>query len=203
MAAAGQRGRRGERLSPRRSGKRGWPDDHGRDPNPDRDHSAAAGRVPAGRHRPAVLAQHPPDATGLYSRHHSRDLGHPAQMSSRSTEYLGPVSDARAVQRLERLARLLDSEFRVPGTRFRFGLDGLVGFIPGIGDAAGLAISSYIVVEAWRLGAPSPILLRMIANLVVDGAVGAVPIAGDLFDIAWKANKRNMNLLLGLVRKRP
>jgi len=124
-------------------------------------------------------------------------------MSSRSTEYLGPVSDARAVQRLERLARLLDSEFRVPGTRFRFGLDGLVGFIPGIGDAAGLAISSYIVVEAWRLGAPSPILLRMIANLVVDGAVGAVPIAGDLFDIAWKANKRNMNLLLGLVRKRP
>jgi hypothetical protein len=124
-------------------------------------------------------------------------------MSSRSTEYLGPVSDARAVQRLERLARLLDSEFRVPGTRFRFGLDGLVGFIPGIGDAAGLAISSYIVVEAWRLGAPSPILLRMIANLVVDGAVGAVPIAGDLFDIAWKANKRNMNLLLGHVRKRP
>ena len=124
-------------------------------------------------------------------------------MSSRSTEYLGPVSDARAVQRLERLARLLDSEFRVPGTRFRFGLDGLVGFIPGIGDAAGLAISSYIVVEAWRLGAPSPILLRMIANLVVDGAVGAVPISGDLFDIAWKANKRNMNLLLGHVRKRP
>ncbi|HEX6102400.1 MAG TPA: DUF4112 domain-containing protein [Alphaproteobacteria bacterium] len=124
-------------------------------------------------------------------------------MSSRSTEYLGPVPDSRAVQRLERLARLLDSEFRVPGTRFRFGLDGLVGFIPGIGDAAGLAISSYIVLEAWRLGAPPPILLRMVANLVVDGAVGAVPIAGDLFDMAWKANKRNMNLLLGHVRKRP
>ena len=124
-------------------------------------------------------------------------------MSSRSTEYLGPVPDARAVQRLERLARLLDSEFRLPGTRFRFGLDGLVGFIPGIGDAAGLAISSYIVLEAWRLGAPPPILMRMIGNLVVDGAVGAVPIAGDLFDMAWKANKRNMNLLLGHVRRRP
>jgi hypothetical protein len=123
-------------------------------------------------------------------------------MSTRSTEYLGPVSEDRAIQRLERLARLLDSEFRVPGTGFRFGLDGLVGFVPGIGDAAGLAISSYIVVEAWRLGAPNSILLRMIANLVVDGAVGSVPIAGDLFDMAWKANKRNMNLLMGHVRKR-
>lgn len=124
-------------------------------------------------------------------------------MSSRSTEYLGPVPDARAVQRLERLAKLLDSEFRVPGTRFRFGVDGLIGLLPGVGDAAGLAISSYIVVEAWRLGAPAPIVMRMIANLVVDSAVGAVPIAGDLFDMAWKANKRNVNLLLGHVRRRP
>ena len=124
-------------------------------------------------------------------------------MSSRSTEYLGPVPDARAVQRLERLAKLLDSEFRVPGTRFRFGVDGLVGLLPGIGDAAGLAISSYIVMEAWRLGAPAPIVMRMIANLVVDTAVGSVPIAGDLFDMAWKANKRNVNLLLGHVRRRP
>ena len=124
-------------------------------------------------------------------------------MSSRSAEYLGPVPDTRALQRLERLARLLDSEFRVPGTRFRFGLDGLVGLLPGVGDAAGLAISSYIVLEAWRLGAPAHILVRMIANLVVDSAVGSVPIAGDLFDMAWKANSRNMNLLLGHVRKRP
>jgi hypothetical protein len=124
-------------------------------------------------------------------------------MSTRSTEYVDPVREDRAVQRLERLAKLLDSEFRVPGTGFRFGVDGLIGFVPGIGDAAGLAISSYIVLEAWRLGAPNSILLRMIANLVVDGAVGSVPIAGDLFDMAWKANKRNMNLLLGHVRKRP
>jgi hypothetical protein len=124
-------------------------------------------------------------------------------MSTRSTEYAGAVHDFRTVQRLERLAKLLDSEFRVPGTRFRFGLDGLMGLVPGVGDAAGLAISSYIVLEAWRLGAPPPILMRMIANLVLDSAVGAVPIAGDLFDMAWKANKRNMNLLMRHVRRGP
>ena len=124
-------------------------------------------------------------------------------MSTRSTEFGGAVHDFRTVQRLERLATLLDSEFRVPGTRFRFGVDGLVGLVPGIGDAAGLAISSYIVLEAWRLGAPPPILMRMVANLALDSVVGSVPIAGDLFDMAWKANKRNMNLLLGHVRKRP
>jgi hypothetical protein len=124
-------------------------------------------------------------------------------MSTRSTEYAGAVHDFRTVQRLERLAKLLDSEFRVPGTRFRFGLDGLMGLVPGVGDAAGLAISSYIVLEAWRLGAPPPILMRMIANLMLDSAVGAVPIAGDLFDMAWKANKRNMNLLMRHVRRGP
>ncbi len=117
-------------------------------------------------------------------------------MSARSAEFSALVSDAQALRRLERIARLLDSEFRLPGTRFRFGLDGLIGLVPGIGDAAGFAISSYIVLEAWRLGAPAPILMRMIANLVVDGAVGSIPVAGDLFDLAWKANKRNLNLLL-------
>jgi hypothetical protein len=97
---------------------------------------------------------------------------------------------------LERLARLLDSEFRVPGTRFRFGVDGLIGLAPGVGDAIGLALSSYIVMEAWRMGVPPQILVRMIANIVVDSAVGAVPIAGDLFDFVWKANRRNVDLLL-------
>ncbi len=112
------------------------------------------------------------------------------------------ASNDRTLRRLERLARLLDSEFRVPATKMRFGLDGLIGLAPGIGDAAGLALSSYIILEAWRIGAPAPILLRMIANVVVDGAVGSVPIAGDLFDVVWKANRRNMELLLGHARGR-
>ena len=117
-------------------------------------------------------------------------------MSSRSAGRSFAASEARAIRRVERLARLLDSEFRIPGTRFRFGIDGLIGLAPGIGDAAGLALSSYIVLEAWRLGTPPPILVRMIANLALDGAVGTVPVVGDLFDIAWKANRRNLDLLL-------
>jgi hypothetical protein len=117
-------------------------------------------------------------------------------MTARSNEYASVVSRARTLRRLERLARLLDSAFAIPGTRFRFGLDGVIGLAPGVGDAVGIALSSYIVVEAWRMGVPPQILMRMIANIVVDGAIGAVPIAGDLFDFVWKANRRNIDLLL-------
>src|SRR6185295_404160 len=117
-------------------------------------------------------------------------------MSARANEYASVASRAHTLRRLERLARLLDSEFRVPGTRFRFGVDGLIGLAPGVGDAIGLALSAYIVMEAWRLGVPPHFLVRMIANIVVESAVGAVPIAGDLFDFVWKANRRNVDLLL-------
>jgi Domain of unknown function (DUF4112) len=117
-------------------------------------------------------------------------------MTARSNEYVSFASRARTLRRLERLARLLDSEFRILGTGIRFGLDGVIGLAPGIGDAVGFALSSYIVMEAWRMGTPPQILLRMIANIVVDSAVGAVPIAGDLFDFVWKANRRNIDLLL-------
>lgn len=117
-------------------------------------------------------------------------------MTARSNEYASVVSRARTLRRLERLARLLDSAFAIPGTRFQFGLDGVIGLAPGVGDAVGIALSSYIVVEAWRMGVPPQILMRMIANIVVDGAIGAVPIAGDLFDFVWKANRRNIDLLL-------
>lgn len=117
-------------------------------------------------------------------------------MSARTSEYVSVASRDRTLRRLERLARLLDSEFRVPGIRFRFGLDGLIGLAPGVGDAVGLALSSYIVMEAWRMGVPPQVLVRMIANILIDSAVGAVPVAGDLFDFVWKANRRNIDLLL-------
>jgi hypothetical protein len=114
---------------------------------------------------------------------------------------IGTIASAeRTLRRLERLARLLDSQFRIPGTGIRFGLDGLIGLAPGVGDAIGLALSAYIVMEAWRLGLPAPIITRMIANLAVDTAVGSVPVVGDLFDIAWKANRRNMDLIRRHVR---
>ncbi len=97
--------------------------------------------------------------------------------------------------RLRRLAWLLDSAVRLPGLKFRVGLDALLGLVPGLGDAAGVVLSGYIVLRSWRLGAPRSVLLRMALNVVVEGVVGAVPLLGDLFDAAWKANMRNVALL--------
>jgi branched-subunit amino acid ABC-type transport system permease component len=99
------------------------------------------------------------------------------------------------LRRLGRLAWLLDSAFVLPGTRFRFGLDALIGLIPGLGDALGVVISSYIIREAARVGAPPSVLARMAFNVALEGIVGLVPIAGDVFDAAWKANQRNVALL--------
>jgi hypothetical protein len=102
---------------------------------------------------------------------------------------------AAAERRLERLAVLLDAQFVLPGTGFRFGVDGLLGLVPGVGDAIGAGLSAWLIIEAQRLGAPKPLLARMVANLALDAAVGAVPVLGDLFDVAFKANLRNMRLL--------
>lgn len=97
--------------------------------------------------------------------------------------------------RVRFLSRLLDEQFRIPGTRYRIGLDGILGLIPGVGDVAGMLLSTYILYEAIKLGVPRRVLLRMVANLGLDTLVGAVPIVGDVFDIVWKANKRNVALL--------
>jgi len=99
------------------------------------------------------------------------------------------------VARLDVLANLLDTAFILPGTNVRFGFDALIGLVPGIGDAITTAISLYIVLEARQLGAPAHLILRMLANVVVDGFVGAVPLVGDAFDVMWRANRRNVWLL--------
>ena len=93
------------------------------------------------------------------------------------------------------IAYWLDDAFRIPGTRLRFGLDPLIGLIPGLGDIVGGLLSTYIVVEAVRTKAPRALLLRMLANLGVDMLLAAVPIGGDLLDAGWKANSRNLSLL--------
>ena len=100
-----------------------------------------------------------------------------------------------ALNRLDRLSRLLDTAFAIPGTKIRFGVDGLIGFVPWIGDAITTTLSAYIVYEAWRVGVPRTVLARMVANVALDGVVGAVPIAGDVFDVLWRANRRNVRLL--------
>ncbi len=93
------------------------------------------------------------------------------------------------------MSRLLDNAFTIPGTRFRFGLDALIGLVPGLGDAASALFSGYIVLQASRLGAPKSVVSRMLVNVGIDTVVGWVPLLGDLFDVAWKSNVRNMALL--------
>jgi hypothetical protein len=93
------------------------------------------------------------------------------------------------------VSRLLDSAFSIPGTRIRFGLDPLIGLVPGIGDAVGAVFSGYLILQASRLGAPRSTITRMIANVAIDTVVGWVPLLGDLFDVGWKANTRNLALL--------
>ena len=106
------------------------------------------------------------------------------------------MDDAESVRRrIARLAWLLDNSITIPGTRFRIGLDAIVGLVPGLGDLLGVLASSYIVREAARLGAPPSVLIHMAFNVAVEGIVGIVPFVGDVFDAVWKANQRNYALL--------
>ena len=100
-------------------------------------------------------------------------------------------------ENLDMLSHLLDDFIRIPGTNIRFGLDGIVGLIPGIGDIVGGVASCIIILAAWARGVPKVVLARMVANVGIEVLVGAVPVLGDMFDIAWKANRRNYGLLTG------
>ena len=109
---------------------------------------------------------------------------------------------AARLARLRRVARLMDSSFGLPGTRFRFGLDSLFGLAPVAGDAASALVSLYIVLEARRLGAPTALLARMVGNMAADTLGGSVPLLGDLFDAAFKSNLRNLALLENWLQRR-
>jgi hypothetical protein len=93
------------------------------------------------------------------------------------------------------LAHMLDDNFSIPGTRIRFGWDSVIGFIPGLGDVAGTALALLIVRHAWQTGASKLTLTRMIGNVAADFALGVIPLVGNLFDFAFKANRRNASLL--------
>jgi hypothetical protein len=101
----------------------------------------------------------------------------------------------RALARYALLTNLLDQAFRVPGTRFRFGLDAIIGLVPGAGDIVGALLGLYGVWVARQLGAPSSLLVRMLGNIGVDAVAGSVPIVGDLFDFAYKPHVRNLLLI--------
>ena len=103
--------------------------------------------------------------------------------------------DQRRLQRLDRLADLLDESIRIPGIGYRIGYDAIIGLIPGVGDVAGLVMGSYIVLQSARFRVPRSTLLRMIANVLLEAAIGAIPLIGDVFDATYKANLRNLRLL--------
>jgi len=109
----------------------------------------------------------------------------------------GAFSDSN----LDLLSHLLDDFIRIPGTPIRFGLDGIVGFIPGAGDILGGLASSIIIIAAWVRGVPRVTVARMVLNVAIETVVGAVPVLGNLFDIGWKANRRNYALLIGELTK--
>jgi hypothetical protein len=104
-------------------------------------------------------------------------------------------SSSTSLERIRRLAWLLDNSLPIPGTRWRIGLDPLLGLIPGLGDLIGAALSGWILLEGARLGAGRSTLLRMLWNVLVETVVGAIPLLGDLFDAGWKANAKNVALL--------
>jgi hypothetical protein len=114
-----------------------------------------------------------PDASGRYDAHSRR----------------------AALDRLDRLATVFDTAFLLPGTNVRFGVESLLRLVPGIGDAAASALSCYLLYEAHRLGVPRTLFARMVANVILEGAIGAVPFAGDAFDVMFRANRRNVALL--------
>jgi len=105
------------------------------------------------------------------------------------------VESHQAVAELDRLADILDSQWRVPGLGIRFGVDAVAGLVPVIGDLATGAIAGYIVLRGASMGAPPEIVRRMTANVVLDVILGSVPILGSVFDIFFKANRRNLRLL--------
>ena len=108
---------------------------------------------------------------------------------------------AESLARLDALARIMDSAFVIPGTNIRMGLDAIIGLLPVGGDILGGLISSYLIWEARRLGAPRLLLARMAANTLIDTTLGSIPVLGDMFDVIFRANMKNMALLRGHLEK--
>ncbi|GGC59152.1 DUF4112 domain-containing protein [Marinobacter halophilus] len=99
------------------------------------------------------------------------------------------------LKRLEKFSRFTDSSIGVPFTRFKFGVEAIIGLVPVVGDFVGLVLSSYVLVEAQRAGASKTVKRRMLRNMVIDFLGGLLPVVGDAFDAIYKANTRNTGLL--------
>jgi hypothetical protein len=115
----------------------------------------------------------------------------------------GNLTRQQRIARLEAMAKLLDVAFILPGTKVRYGIDGLIGLIPVVGDVIATALSLWLVREARALGAPWHVTARMLGNVAIQGVAGTVPVAGDAFDVLFRANIRNVRLLRRWLEKQP
>src|SRR5580704_17217673 len=121
-----------------------------------------------------------------------------AQTNTYFAHFDGPKSETsrnEVLERLDRLSRLFDTAFILPGTNVRFGIEAVMRLIPGIGDAFASALSCWLLYEAHRLKIPNHVFARMILNVALEGVVGAVPFLGDLFDVGFRTNRRNVKIL--------
>lgn len=119
----------------------------------------------------------------------------PRRSGTRGSVHVSVGGQPPTDENLDHLATILDEVFAIPGTRIRFGLDALLGLIPGLGDAISGLVSSFIIFSAYQRGLPRVTIARMVANVMIDSVVGAIPLLGDLFDVAWKSNRKNVELL--------
>jgi hypothetical protein len=133
----------------------------------------------------------------------SRAHGFRFDFAHSSANPFGNLTREQRLARLDALARLLDVAFMLPGTKIRYGIDGIIRLIPVIGDLFATAFSLWLVREARALGAPWHVTARMLGNVAIDGVVGMVPVAGDAFDVLFRANIRNMRLLRRWMDKQP
>jgi hypothetical protein len=135
-----------------------------------------------------------PHLSGM-ARTRTIDITPPRSGKSSGDPYRDHISKRAAIDRLDALAKLFDTAFLLPGTNIRFGIESIMRLVPGIGDAAASALSCYLLYEAHRLEVPKSVFARMAANVAIEGVVGAVPFIGDLFDVGFRANRRNVAIL--------
>lgn len=119
-------------------------------------------------------------------------------MASSDPEILPPLQKSRGLsdEQVEHLAAVLDDIFQIPGTKIRFGLDPIVGLVPGLGDVITGLLSFLIVFTGWRRGLSKVTVMRMVANIAIDTLLGSIPVFGDVFDTVWKSNRMNYKLLV-------
>ncbi len=106
-----------------------------------------------------------------------------------------PIANSPDLKWVDKITHVMDSKFKIPGTDFRFGLDPILGLVPGLGDATSLAISGSLIYYMARFGASKKLVMMMIGNVILDATIGSIPILGNIFDFTYKANQRNVNML--------